>query len=63
MTHHTCQVCSQTFDHQIAMRCGHNVCSHCYVSLKANRPNPKSNKCGCPFCGRNMLRKLRKLKC
>lgn len=63
MTHHTCQVCCATFPTQIALLCGHDVCPHCYTKLKANRPNPKSNKCGCPFCGKNMVRRIRKLKC
>lgn len=54
----TCEECSQTFSKIPLLTCGHFVCGKCYCRLKANRPNPKSNQCGCPICGQNMMRRM-----
>lgn len=59
ISYRTCQECEQTFAQIPLLTCGHFVCSQCYCKLKANRPNPKSNRCGCPTCGKNMIRKSR----
>lgn len=53
----TCIRCDKTFTTNATLRCGHFVCSKCYCALKENRPIRTSNKCGCPSCGRNMIRK------
>jgi hypothetical protein len=55
----TCQECNNTFSHIPLLTCGHFVCAECYCKLKANRPNKNNNKCGCPYCGKNMVRKCR----
>lgn len=52
-----CLKCDETFFTNATMRCGHFFCSNCYKDLKNNRPIKTSNKCGCPICGKNMIRK------
>lgn len=53
----TCQECKLEISGIPLLTCGHFVCNKCYCKLKANRPNPNSNKCGCPICNKNMIRK------
>jgi hypothetical protein len=55
----TCEICNLTFEYIPNLRCGHFVCNKCYCKLKSNRANQCSNKCGCPTCGENMIRKCR----
>lgn len=59
MTEKECLVCFETYNKIPDLRCGHFICSICYCKLKSNRPNKKSNKCNCPFCFKNMIRKAR----
>ena len=59
MTEKECLICLEQFSRVPDLRCGHFICPHCYCKLKANRPDKKSNKCGCPYCFKNMIRKLR----
>lgn len=56
----TCLRCDETFTQIPLLRCGHFYCHECYSKLKAVRPNPvNNNKCPCPICGENMIRKCR----
>ena len=53
----TCVRCNEQFNGAIpVLMCSHFIWPFCYCNLKANRPDQKSNKCGCPECGRNMVR-------
>ncbi len=51
-----CEVCNSLFEYIPSLRCGHFICNKCYCHLKLNRDR-SSNKCGCPICGENMVRK------
>ena len=53
-----CQICDESFEKIPLLRCGHFLCSECYVKIKNDRPVKKSNKCPCPFCSKNMVRRL-----
>jgi hypothetical protein len=55
----TCLECSELFTDIPLLICGHFICNECYCKLKSNRPNKNSNKCGCPICGKNMIRKCK----
>lgn len=55
----TCQVCEVDIRDIPVLTCGHFICSKCYCKLKANRPDQYSNKCGCPTCNKNMVRRYR----